>query len=320
MKKLFKTALLATLAVLMAIAPALLPPGCPLAQAARKSRKKRTRGERFVNIITPEIQNAIQQAINNEFPLAGVKPEDVKTIESSHYIILTNCPKVSEYYTNLLEQVYAFTKKEFKLKPVKGFLFAFVFSSKREYARFLVNKFNVPLESAMKTGGLTAQGVFYTFNNKNAKRTLVHEATHQIVYMRLGVRGGGSWLQEGFAVYIEKKFLGEKPSAPMKKRISADKYYYFYDFVALKSLIFDKKGYGRLNYEQAGSMVDYMINGRYRRYFENYLEQLRKKPSPAKDIAISNIEKGFRISLFRFENGWRLFCKAKVRKKMPREK
>jgi len=292
----------------------------PVAEAARSTHVKRTRGERFVNEITPEIRRAIREAINTEFPRAGVHPSTVKTIESSHYVVLTNSPRVTKAYNNVLEAVYAFVKKEYKFKAVKGFLFVFVFDRQVEYVKYIVNKFKFKPEAARKTGGLAHGGLYYTFYNQDAKRTLVHEAAHQIVFTRMGLFNGGNWLQEGLAVYIEKKYLGRDPSAGMKKRIIDDKYYYFYDFVGIKNLLFDPKGYGRLNYEQAGSMVDFMLNGRYRRRFHKYLEAVKKNQAPEKAVCIAAIEKGFGVKLFRFENAWRRFCKAPVRKRMPHEK
>ena len=313
---------------LLALAPAAgaLFPASPVkpisvAEAARETRKRRTRGERFVNEITPEIKKAIHAAIRTEFPRAGVHPSTVKTVESSHYVVLTNSPKLTKTYNNTLEGVYAFVKKEYRFKAVKGFLFVFVFHTRDEYVNYIVNKFNFKPEAARKTGGLAANGLFYTFyNNAGAKRTLVHEATHQIVFARMGVVNGGNWLQEGLAVYIENKYLGKDPLAEMKKRITEDRYYYFNDFLGIKNLLFDPKGYGRLNYAQAGSMVDFMINGRYRRHFQKYLEKVKKNQSPEKKICIAAIEKGFQVKLLRFENGWRRFCKAPVRKRMGREK
>ena len=307
-------AMLFCLAALQVMPPTwVVGPRCVF--AARQKRGKV--GERFVNKVTPAIRKEIDRTIQRIFPLAGVNPRDVRVLESTHYLVLTNSPQVDTQYPDALEKVYNFVKNEYRFRPIPGFLKAVVFANKAQYVAYAAERLKIPVTDARHTDGVAIGDTYCTFHSPNALRLLVHEATHQIVYTRLGITGGGSWLHEGLAVYIEKRFLGLNPSAQMRERIAEDRYYYFADFITLKNLLFDPKGYGYLNYEQAGSIVDFMVNGSFRQRFESYLKLVRANQNPDPQVAIKAIEKAFRADLYRFENAWRRFCGGANRGKMP---
>jgi len=281
---------------------------------------KGKRGERFANKVDDTAQKRIEEIGAEIFAPAGVPAEDVQTLQSFHYLVLTNCPQMDRRYADALEKVYDFVKKEFDFVPAPGYLYAVVFQNQAQYTAFLGNKLKVPPVDARSTGGVTFGEVYVTFQNDNLLKTLAHEAAHQLVGTRLKIEGGGSWLQEGLAVYIEKRFEGRNPSTNIKGRIDQDRYYYFEDFLKLNTLLFDPKGYGVLNYEQAGSMIDFMLNGRYRSSFKAYLQLVRANPSPDAHAATQAIETAYKMNLYRFENAWRQFCGSQARTKMPGEK
>jgi hypothetical protein len=87
----------------------------------------------------------------------------------------------------------------------------------------------------------------------------IHEATHQIFKNLLRLSGGGSWLQEGLAEYMETSHNERKAWA---RRATRDgKFMPFADFVQVPSLLTTKGVDADDAYHQAGSLIEFLRDG-----------------------------------------------------------
>ncbi len=93
-----------------------------------------------------------------------------------------------------VQAAYPFKDRKFqRLLPI------FLFRSKEGYDEFcLAHAKNF----AGISGGFAHDDFYATSCESPNDPTHLHEATHQIMFNRIGLRGGGSWFQEGLAEFL----------------------------------------------------------------------------------------------------------------------
>jgi hypothetical protein len=184
-----------------------------------------------------------------------------QAVPSEHYLLFTNGPTATcKKYATSLERLYEVVKRELSLEDPEGPLACYIFATKEEYYTFTVKVSGWTEEAARSTAGHSYAQYYATYYESPTAPVVFHEATHEIIAACLKVPSFGTWVQEGIAVYFEKKLTGEKPEGVVKSDLKRGDCYPLSEFFAISVLLSDPKGHGDRNYAHAGALIDFMMN------------------------------------------------------------
>jgi hypothetical protein len=200
-------------------------------------------------------------------------------LRTDHYIVFGNSSG-AKAFARKLEEYYDVIKKAFPFEEVEGqrLLPVFVFRTRDQYIDFVAKQTGWSTAQAAQTAGV-ASGDWYatTYNDPNDS-THIHELTHQIFGNRLLLRGGGSWFQEGVAVYIEMleykqelnkvKNVGKRVAKDgVEEAAAAGDFARFRSFFTMQSLLMSNSGQTQKGgsaagqaYDQAGALIWFVMN------------------------------------------------------------
>lgn len=213
---------------------------------------------------------------------------EMEVLRSEHYIVFTNSSAGKKYLDTMEDiyerfiEVFPFEEPEdARLMPV------FLFKTPDQYWEFYVRIAGRPMEEARKSGGHAWRDYYATYYDAPRDPVHYHEGAHQLVHHRLNVRGGGSWFQEGMAVYFEGQiFPGEDPTKGMKSMVKSGQHTPLPELFELRSLLQSTdttrdRGAARKNYQQAGAVLHFLKEGPHAKRFEDFLAALRGGASGA---------------------------------------
>jgi hypothetical protein len=276
--------------------------------------KKRSRisKEEARRLLEEEKEKAFSQIVPR-----SLKPKrylrGYRVIVSDHFIIFTNGPRTTLRFKTTLEKLFKFIKKYYPYADETKQLKCYIFKSKEEY--FDYSEKIREFRGARASAGHATSEYYATFYQAPAAAVVIHEATHLIVGAVCKVRGGGSWFQEGTAVFMENLFLGQDPSVGQRSKVRYGRFYPLREFAAIRTLAADGKNASR-NYAQAGSLMDFMVRGPLKEKFKDYMEYLRKNPFT---FGAKGAEKSIRdvygMSLEEFDEAWMRYVGYKPKKK-----
>jgi len=230
-------------------------------------------------------------------------------IQSQHYLLFTNSPPSSgDNFAKSLERLYAFVKKAFPFEDTDHLLECFVFADPEEYYDFCVKVTGWSPEAARATAGHASGAYYATYYQSPSSDVVMHEATHQIVHACLHITGVGSWFQEGMAVYVENKIGNVSPSSSMRSRMKNKQVYPLEQFVAIPTLLSDGDK-GHENYEQAGALIDFLVNTKLEKLAGKFPEFLRAARGAGfgrdRDIAVKLFQTVYGMTLAEVDAAWR---------------
>jgi len=298
---------------LAALMLAVLAPG-PAAAGPDRTGKPCISKEKAKLLLEKEKEKAFSRIVPRSMKpkryLAGYR-----VIVSEHFIIFTNGPRTTLRFKTTLEKLYTFIQKyypyvdEKERKP----LTCYIFKSKEEY--FDYSEQIRGFRGARASAGHATSEYYATFYQAPAAPVVIHEATHLIVGAVCRVLGGGSWFQEGTAVFMENHFLGQDPSVGQRSNVRYGRYYPLRKLAAIPTLAADGQNSGR-NYAQAGSLMDFMVRGPLKDKFKDYMDYLRKhlRTFGAKG-AEESIRAVYGMSLEEFDEAWMRYVGYKPKKK-----
>jgi len=191
----------------------------------------------------------------------------VRTIETDHFRIHTDSAAAGREFPAALEEMHDFICDALSLEADGvGRIPAYVFGSDARYHDFCVRR-GWPRAFAKATAGHASRDYFATFCQSPRSPVLVHEMTHSVLQRALG-EGGGSWFQEGAAVYVEERWRGRSPAARFAADLRAGRFVPLRRFLARERLIDgpDAAGgaataAGRAMYLQAGAFFEFLRRG-----------------------------------------------------------
>jgi hypothetical protein len=225
-----------------------------------------------------------------------------RVILSEHFIIFTNGPRTTIRFRDTLEKLYDFVKKYYPYEDESRPLKCYIFKSPDEY--FDYSEKIRGFRAARATAGHATAEYYATFYQSPTASVVIHEATHLIVNAVCRVNDGGSWFQEGTAVFMEKHFAGLDPSTGQRSNIRYGRYHPLRELAALPVIAADGRN-GLRNYAQAGSIMDFMVRGPHKGKFKDYMSYLRKHPLTH---GVAGAEKSIRevygMSLEEFDAAW----------------
>jgi len=204
---------------------------------------------------------------------------DVEILKSDHYIVFTNS-SAGKRYLATMEDIYTKFKKAFAFEePPKAILMpVFLFKTNDHYYKYYANIANISIMAAKASGGHAWRDYYATYYQAPKDPVHYHEGAHQLVKLRLGVSGGGSWFQEGLAVYFEGLvFKAEDPSIGMKSEVRNNRHTHLSEMIRLRSLL-HSSGSSQLamrRYRQSGALIKFFLEGPDKELFPKMVDAVK---------------------------------------------
>ena len=231
----------------------------------------------------------------------------VRKIPTKHFDIQTDSTAASSKFPGALEKAYEFVKTTLGHAEMEEKLPVFIFQNPTLYADFTVKSTGWTREEAENTAGHGSGEYFATYYQAPEAPTVVHELTHSIFHRTVGA-WGGSWLQEGVAVFVENAWQGRSAAAEFSPALRGGKFLKLREFLALRTLVAedDPKGgartAGRL-YLQAGAFFEFLRRGPIASQAEKLIPELARAPAAAAEMP-ERVEKAFGKKLEEIEQEW----------------
>ncbi|MEW6557977.1 MAG: hypothetical protein AB1349_11615 [Elusimicrobiota bacterium] len=198
-----------------------------------------------------------------------ILPESLNRIDTIHFTVYTTL-SVDEYSVKetaqFVEKIYNTIIADTELynfNPYEKFTI-YIYKDAQQYKELT--------KRPVWSGGFVLNRKIYTFEGQHLKYILSHEITHLIFndFMNGKAEKISQWLNEGLAMYEETKTTGiKKPQFDRTKRIPIDEF-----------LIFDLSNAEaekvNLWYQQAESLVTFLIEKRAKLKFYNFLVKLKE--------------------------------------------
>ena len=137
--------------------------------------------------------------------------------ETKHFRIWTDTRAATKTFARTLEASYRRVRKMLGLDELKAPLPALVFRTRDAYWSFCERFVGWTRTEARATAGVASATYFATFFQGDGRPAVTHELTHSLVHRVFG-KGGGSWLQEGIAVYCQLLEQGKSASRTWASR------------------------------------------------------------------------------------------------------
>lgn len=208
--------------------------------------------------------------------------EDIEVVRSKHYIIFSTASGGDRMAKSMEEIHKAFQKTfPFEEQPGESLLPIYLLKDHGQYTTWSMRSTGWDRAAAAATAGHAYRDYFSTYFTGGADATMYHEAAHQLVGNRLRINGGGSWFQEGMAVYFEDKWKKSKRlSSVAGGMIKSDRYTPFRELFEVKSLLHsdgnNKRGsIAGQRYTQSGTIIHFLVEGKLRKSFGSMLDELR---------------------------------------------
>jgi len=208
---------------------------------------------------------------------------EVEVMRSDHYIVFTNS-SAGKRYLKTMEDIYDKFKKTYPFEDLEdaSLMPVFLFKTNDQYYRFYAKIANNSISRAKMSGGHSWKDYYATYYQAPKDPVHYHEGAHQLVKQRLRTSGGGSWFQEGLAVYFEGVvFKSEDPSIGMKTEVRTGRYIRLREMVALRSLLHsrDTESTASHRYRQAGAIMKFLVEGPDKERFPQLVEAVRSGDS-----------------------------------------
>lgn len=250
-------------------------------------------------------------------------------LRTDHYIVFGNSSG-AKAFARQIEEYYDRIQKVFPFDDVEGqrLLPVFLFRTRDQYIEFVAQNTSMDASQAARSAGV-ASGDWYATTYEDPKdSTHIHELTHQVFGNRLLLRGGGSWLQEGVAVYVETQEYREEANKVKNvgRRVGKDgiaeatengDFVPFRRFFVMPSLLLSNEGQTQKGnnaagqaYDQAGAVIRFVMEDKRTREqgfdFIRLVGSQARGDLPATEAAIRRF---FGVTLEEFEEMYAEFWK-----------
>jgi len=208
--------------------------------------------------------------------------EDIEIVRSKHYILFSTAPG-ADRMAKSMEEIYRAFDKTFPFEEPQGeaLLPVYLLKDHGQYTEWSMRSTGWDRAAAAASAGHAYMDYFATYFTGSADAVMYHEGGHQLVANRLHLHGGGSWFQEGMAVYFEDKWKKSKRlSSVASGMIKSDRYTPFRELFEIKSLLHsggdNRRGsISSQRYTQSGTIIHFLVEGELKQSFPRMLEELR---------------------------------------------
>lgn len=232
--------------------------------------------------------------------------DDLEVLRSEHYIVFTDS-SAGDKYLETMEDIYdRFLELfPFEEQPDAPLMPVFLFRTNDGYYTYYQKIARVSRAAAAQSAGHAWKDYYATYYQSPKDPVNYHEGAHQLVGNRMHIRGGGSWFQEGMAVYYEGTiFPGEDPAKGIAGVLASDGYTPLREFVRLPSLLYSSESdadpsLGHRRYQQAGALIKFLKEGPLSEHWDDFLEAVRAGKRPAAifesvyDMTVDEVDEAF---------------------------
>jgi hypothetical protein len=235
------------------------------------------------------------------------RAKKVAKIPTKHFEIYTDSAAAQGKFPKALETAYEFSKKTLGLPEMDEPLPCYIFQNSNLYFDFCVRCAHWTKEEAEKTAGHGSGRYFATYYQSPDAPVVVHELTHSIVHRAIGGQGG-SWLQEGIAVYVEHLWQRQSAAESFAAGLRTGQFVHLPEFMKMPQLIDanDVKGGAKTAdrlYLQAGAFYEFLVRGPRADVARGLIPILTRTPKEdAEQPAF--VENLFGMSLEQIEKEW----------------
>ena len=244
----------------------------------------------------------------------------VKKKQTKHFTVWMDTKAAAKKFPKALESAYGRVKKWLALDEMERRLPVYMFQNPNGYWDFCQRHLGWSKESAQDSAGHGSSRYFATYFQGNKTPTVTHELTHSMVSRTVGW-GGGSWFQEGSAVYCEELDQGRSAARLFSPNVRGERFLPLRKFIALERLIDskDKRGGAETShnlYAQAGAVFEFLLRSASVRekheipkardgqpYFGGRLRQLAKLREEGDEL-VAAVEKIYGMSVEELEKAW----------------
>jgi hypothetical protein len=255
-----------------------------------------------------EVQTRIQEIFT------PAEQKNIEVFRTKHYLILTDA-SAGKSFGKELEDIYSRFQKMYSFADVKGtrLLPIYLFKMRDGYIDFYARYAKKSREAAARSGGHSWKDYYATAYTDPHASVHSHECAHQIVKMRLGWNGAGSWYQEGIAEYFEHI---EKPANlknSVKSLINRNAYLPWRKLLAVPSLLQDAPVDGKTGdragdyYSQAATVIWFFHKGPYQARFLEIMKRLGRLPHNDVEAIETQLKEITGQSLEQLEEQWKGF-------------
>ncbi|MCK6479339.1 MAG: hypothetical protein L6R43_04060 [Planctomycetes bacterium] len=195
------------------------------------------------------------------------RAKQVKRIETPRFDVYTDSKAAVSKFPKALEACYGFVKEALGVGEMEEKLPVYIFQNPTLYVEFTVRSTGWTKEQAEDTAGHGSGRYFATYYQAPETPTVVHELTHSVFHRTEGP-WGGSWFQEGVAVFVEHLWQKRSAAEDFAPRLRSGQYVPLRRFTAMQTLVAEKDvkgGAGTADslYLQAGAFHEFLARGPY---------------------------------------------------------
>lgn len=229
----------------------------------------------------------------------------VHVLESAHYRLYTTLLNSAEARTFLdreLEPIYTEFQRlfPFPVGAASNPLAVVLLENREEYIRWTTRQTGWTPREARATSGHAWGDYIATYrgSDRAGQRTLRHEAAHQLLSHRLGVKSTSAWFHEGLAVHFERR--GRNSDAPFRTTLR--------QVISSPHLLHEGyAGSARGRYALAGEVVGFLATGTWKRRFPELIAELRAPNRTASPVKYwqNLFQKVYNTDIEGIESAWR---------------
>jgi hypothetical protein len=209
--------------------------------------------------------------------------ESLLVVRSKHYILFSRHDvenQARKFVEEQMERIYDAFAETFPFEEREGatLMPVFLLKDHEEYARWSMKPTGWDYATARASAGHAYREYFATYftGSLAANPTAWHEAGHQLVSQRLSITGGGSWFQEGMAVYFEEKYMHGDPLDNGPGALWTP----FRELFEVPSLLHTpgdstKGSVSASRYHQSGTIIYFLAEGPWKKDFGRFLAAVR---------------------------------------------
>lgn len=235
------------------------------------------------------------------------RAKKVTKIPTKHFIVYTDSAAAQGKFPKALEEAYEFSKKTTGMPEMDETLPIYIFQNSSLYVDFCVRYAHWTKELAEQTAGHGSGRYFATYYQSPDAPTVVHELTHSLFHRTRGAQGG-SWFQEGVAVYVEHAWQKQSAAEIFSANLRSGQFVHLAEFMAFPTLVVehDTKGGPRTAdrlYLQAGAFYEFLVRGPLADEARAVIPVLARTPKPDAEMP-AYTAKLFGRSLDDLEKEW----------------
>jgi hypothetical protein len=235
------------------------------------------------------------------------RAKKVAKIPTKHFEIYTDSAAAQGKFPKALETAYEFSKKTLGLPEMDEPLPIYIFQNSNLYFDFAVRFAHWTKEEAEASAGHGSGRYFATYYQSPDAPTVIHELTHSLFHRTRGAMGG-SWFQEGVAVYVEHVWQHQSAAEIFSANLRSGQFVRLADFMAIPVLldVKDAKGGPRTAdrlYLQAGAFYEFLVRGPLADAARGVIPVLARIPKSDEETPafVANL---FGLSLDEIEKQW----------------